>query len=124
MAAGGIRQNNSIKAQDVVNAAKEMLVKVQELKNKRIEQGRPYFQIRIGISTGPVVAGVVGLKKFQYDIWGDTVNTAARMEQHSDAGKINVSESTYQLIKDYFTCIPREPMEVKGKGILNMYYVS
>ena len=61
--------------------------------------GRPYFEIRIGVHTGPVVAGIVGVKKFQYDIWGDTVNTASRMESSGEAGRVNISETTYALVK-------------------------
>ena len=82
------------------------------------------FEIRVGIHTGPVVAGVVGTKKFAYDIWGDTVNIAARMESTSQPGKINVSESTYQLIKDAFECEFRGMIEVKNKGMLKMYFLQ
>jgi len=82
------------------------------------------FEIRVGIHTGPVVAGVVGTKKFAYDIWGDTVNIAARMESTSQPGKINVSESTYQLIKGAFECEFRGMIEVKNKGMLKMYFLK
>lgn len=82
------------------------------------------FQIRIGIHSGSVVAGIVGVKKFAYDIWGDTVNTAARMEQHGAAGKINMSETTYELVKDKFACEYRGEVEAKGKGVMKMYFVS
>lgn len=81
------------------------------------------FRIRIGLHSGSVVAGIVGLKKFAYDIWGDTVNTAARMEQYSEAGKINISETIYELVKDKFNCEYRGEVEVKGKGVMKMYYV-
>lgn len=82
------------------------------------------FDIRIGINTGPVVAGVVGTKKFAYDIWGDTVNIASRMESNSETGKINISENTYQLIKDEFCCTYRGEIPAKYKGNLKMYYVN
>jgi class 3 adenylate cyclase len=82
------------------------------------------FDIRIGIHSGPVVAGIVGVKKFAYDIWGDTVNTAARMEQSSEAGKINISETTYALVKDKFSCIHRGKIAAKGKGEIDMYFVE
>ena len=82
------------------------------------------FDIRIGLNSGPVVAGIVGFKKYVYDIWGDTVNTAARMETASETGRINVSESTYQLIKNNFTCISRGKIEAKNKGSINMYFVD
>jgi len=82
------------------------------------------FDIRIGISSGPVVAGVVGSKKFAFDIWGDTVNIAARMESNAEPGKINISESTYNLVKDSFKCSYRGEIEVKNRGILKMYYAD
>ncbi len=82
------------------------------------------FAIRIGIHSGSVVAGIVGVKKFAYDIWGDTVNTAARMEQHGEAGRINISETTYNLVKDKFSCVYRGEVEAKGKGMMKMYFVG
>jgi class 3 adenylate cyclase len=86
--------------------------------------GEMPFEIRIGIHTGPVVAGIVGVKKYAYDIWGDTVNLAARMEQNSEAGKINISENTYELVKDRFDCTYRGKIEAKHKGMVNMYFVE
>ncbi len=80
--------------------------------------------MRIGINSGEVVAGIVGVRKFSYDIWGDTVNIAARMEQNSEEGKINISASTYELIKDKYPCIYRGKIEAKNKGSIDMYYVS
>ena len=97
---------------------------VEKLKMERIELNNSYFELRIGIHTGPVVAGVVGIKKFQYDIWGDTVNLAARMEQSGVPGKINISEQTYEIIKDRFHCVPRGKVEAKNKGEINMYFVE
>ena len=85
--------------------------------------GNRTFEIRIGVHSGNVVAGIVGVKKFAYDIWGDAVNTAARMEQNSVAGRINVSESTYELVKDKFTFEYRGEIDAKNKGMLKMYYV-
>lgn len=82
------------------------------------------FQIRIGIHSGPVVAGIVGVKKYAYDIWGDTVNTAARMEQHSETSKINMSGATFELVKDAFHCAYRGKIEAKNKGQIDMYFLD
>ena len=91
---------------------------------KRRNSNPNALDIRIGIHSGPVIAGIVGVKKFAYDIWGDTVNTAARMEQNSQKGKVNISESTYQMIKDRVQCEYRGKIEVKGKGDLDMYFAQ
>ena len=82
------------------------------------------FNIRVGINSGPVVAGVVGTRKFAYDIWGDTVNVAARMEGHSEPGKINISQNTYALVKDHFECEARGEIAIKNHGNMSMYYVN
>ena len=103
--------------------AEVMLVRViKELKESNKENG--FFDIRIGIHTGPLVAGVVGNKKFAYDIWGDTVNTAARMEQSSAANRINISQSTYELVKDKFNCSFRGKQPAKNKGLIEMYFIE
>src|SRR6185295_11446267 len=82
------------------------------------------FDLRIGIHAGPVVAGVVGVKKFAYDIWGDTVNTAARMQQYGEAGKINISGTTRELVKHRFNCFYRGRIDAKHKGLIDMYFVE
>lgn len=108
-------------AENVVKAAKDI---IQFISNRREALGEKAFEIRIGVHSGDVVAGIVGVKKFAYDIWGDTVNTAARMEQNSQPGKINISQSTYERVRDMFACSYRGELEAKGKGMLKMYFVD
>ena len=124
IAAGGLPEKNSATAQNVIEAAIAMQQEVEKLKQERISSNKPYFELRIGIHTGPVVAGVVGIKKFQYDIWGDTVNLAARMEQSGVPGKINISQHTYELVKEQFNCVHRGKIEAKNKGEIDMYFVE
>ena len=84
----------------------------------------PWFELRIGIHSGPVVAGIVGLKKFAYDIWGDTVNTASRMESSGETGKVNISGVTHELVRDHFICSFRGKVKAKNKGEIEMYFVD
>lgn len=120
LAVSGLPVSNEQHAKNAVNAGLEIL---DFIKNRR--QTNPNaLDIRIGIHSGPVIAGIVGVKKFAYDIWGDTVNTAARMEQNSAKGKLNISGSTYNLVKESFHCEHRGKIETKGKGALDMYFVS
>jgi guanylate cyclase len=81
------------------------------------------LNFRVGLNSGPLIAGVIGRKKFIYDIWGDAVNTASRMESHGAAGKIQISRATYDLIQDDFICEPRGSITVKGKGEMEVWYV-
>jgi class 3 adenylate cyclase len=122
--AGGLPVPNYTHAADMVNAALEICDFIETRRKEKESRGEPPFEIRIGIHTGPVVAGIVGKRKFAYDIWGDTVNTAARMEQNSEAGKINISETTYELIKGKFPCNFRGEIDAKNKGKLKMYFVE
>ena len=124
VAAGGLPEKNSATVQNVIQAAIAMQEKIGKLKQERVSSNKPYFELRIGIHTGPVVAGVVGVKKFQYDIWGDTVNLAARMEQSGVPGKINISHHTYELVKEQFNCVYRGKIEAKNKGEIDMYFVE
>jgi class 3 adenylate cyclase len=121
LAVSGLPAANDSHAVVMVQAAIEM--RDFMLKRKEVH-GIDTFGIRLGIHSGPVIAGVVGSRKFAFDIWGDTVNTAARMEQSSVPGKINISEKTYQLIKHEFRCGYRGEIEAKNKGLMSMYFVD
>jgi len=124
MCAGGIPEKNRTNPVEVILAALEMKIYMKKLKESSELAGMKYWDIRIGIHTGTVVAGVVGQKKLSYDIWGDTVNTASRMESSGEAGKINISGTTYEFVKEFFVCEYRGKMPVKYKGELEMYFVE
>ncbi len=124
VAAAGLPKPVNDHALRTVRAAIDMMNFIKGFSITRTIQDLPAFDFRIGIHTGPVVTGVVGLKKFTYDIWGDAVNMAARMEQHGEAGKVNISESTYALVKDKFKCTSRGKIPAKNKGEVEMYFVE
>ncbi len=124
MCAGGIPEPNQTHALDTVRAAIEMQRGLQNLMKKNTLEGKPIFEMRIGIHTGPVVAGVVGSRKFAYDIWGDTVNTAARLEHGSEAGKINISQTTWEAVREEIGCKFRGKLPAKNKGEIAMYFVE
>ena len=121
---GGMPALNFTHAADIINAAIEIRDFMLNRKKEKEAKGEIPFELRIGIHTGPVVAGIVGVKKYAYDIWGDTVNLAARVEQNSEAGKINISGSTFELVKDKFKCEHRGKIQAKNKGEIDMYFVE
>jgi class 3 adenylate cyclase len=120
MAAGGIPKKSITNPIEVVLAALEMQNYMKQLKKTKID----IWDLRIGIHSGPVIAGIIGHKKRSFDIWGDTVNTASRMESTGEAGKVNISSETYKLVKDYFICEYRGRLPVKYKGNIDMYFVK
>lgn len=124
LCASGLPAADNLHAVNILEAALEIRDFMVRLKEDRDASGKLAFQIRIGVHSGPLVAGIVGIKKFVYDIWGDTVNIASRMETTSEPGKINVSEDTYNLSKDKFRFIHRGKVEAKNKGFIEMYYVE
>lgn len=121
---GGMPKINQTHARDVVGAALEMQKYMEVLKLEKRKHGEPYFEMRIGIHTGPVVAGIVGVKKFAFDLWGDTVNTASRMETTCEVGKVNISGTTWELVKNHFQCKHRGKVPAKNKGEIDMYFVE
>ncbi len=123
MCVGGLPLRNKSNPIDTVLAGLEMQYFTEELNKQKRKEGLVEWNLRVGIHTGRVVAGVVGKKKFAYDIWGDTVNTASRMESAGEVGKVNVSGATYKYIKDYFECEYRGKIEAKNKGEIDMYFV-
>ena len=151
MAAGGLPVRGEDSVKNTVLAALEMQEFIEARGQKLRAKGQPHFQMRVGIHTGPVVAGIVGVKKFQYDIWGDTVNTASRVESAGEVGKVNISQATYKLLAgpstssgsdegsesralsevegqlsttSLFDFESRGKIEVKGKGEISMYFVT
>jgi adenylate cyclase len=124
MCAGGLPIADDTNPIKIVEAACDIKKFMDEYKQARIAANLPYFEARIGIHTGPVIAGIVGHRKFAYDIWGDTVNIAARMETGGETGKINISQTTYEKVKDRFKCTYRGKLETKNKGFLDMFYVD
>ena len=124
LCAGGLPVPDENAAENTIRAAIEMQEFIKQHNAQKAGNGGPQFTVRIGIHSGPLVAGVVGAKKFAYDIWGDTVNTASRMETSGEAGKINISQTTYNLVKDKFKFTYRGKIEAKNKGEIDMYFVE
>ncbi len=124
LAVCGMPEPNENHAVNIIKAAMEILQFVADRNHDAAASGKQTWQLRIGINTGAVVGGVVGIRKYSYNVFGDTINTASRMETNSEPMRINVSESTYQCAKDRFSFIAREPIEVKGKGLFKMYFLD
>ena len=124
MAAGGLNLPRKTKPLDVIHAALEMQQFMKQRRKERKVLGLSYFEMRCGIHTGPVVAGIVGVKKFQYDIWGDTVNVASRMESLGEPGHIHISKNTWALVHDIMPCKPRGKILVKGKGEMETWFIG
>ena len=123
MCASGLTKSKTLPI-NIIKAALEMQEFLEDYKKERMVKGLPFFEARMGIHTGPVVAGVVGVKKFAYDIWGDTVNIAARMEANGQVGKVNISETTFNQVRYNFDCEHRGKIDAKNKGFIDMYYVK
>lgn len=124
MCAAGLPEPSADHAHRAVKAAKDIVHFIEELKRERAAKGQQHFSIRVGLNTGPVVAGVVGTRKFAYDIWGDTVNVAARLESASEIGRVNISHTVYQLVKNDFETTHRGKVKAKNKGEIDMYFVE
>jgi class 3 adenylate cyclase len=124
MCAGGLMLGRKDHAVRSCLAALEMRRLVVTSNERWTATGQRPWHLRIGLNTGSVMSGIVGRKKFSYDIWGDTVNIAARMESTDEADQVNISESTYQHVKSYFDCTPRGALDVKNKGKMTMYFLD
>ncbi|MFM7023044.1 MAG: adenylate/guanylate cyclase domain-containing protein [Flavobacteriales bacterium] len=125
MAAGGVPIRNKTNPVDCILAAMQIQAYIKDQVQQNINNpDKPKWELRVGIHTGEIIAGVVGKKKFAYDIWGNTVNTASRMESSSQPGQINISGTTYNMVQEYFDCEYRGKIPVKNKGDIDMYFVK
>jgi len=124
MCVGGLPLRNKSNPIDIVLAAMEIQRFMRDYNALRKAKGHTVWELRLGVHTGEVVAGVIGTKKFAYDIWGDAVNTASRLETAGEPGKINISGETYEYVKDYFICTYRGKIPAKNKGEIDMYFVE
>jgi class 3 adenylate cyclase len=124
MCVSGIPVENPDHVSNMIKAAVEMRDFVKKIEEEQKSEGLSYLRMRIGIHTGPLVAGVVGSNKFAYDVWGDAVNIAARMEESGEVGQVNVSESVYELVKEKFNFEYRGEVKAKNKGMMKMYFLK
>lgn len=123
MAVGGVPRPNRTHAVDCVLAALEIRSAMALMMRRHQASGRPHWQLRVGINSGDMVAGVIGREKFAYDVWGDAVNVASRLESSGAADQINISRATYLLVRDFFVCDYRGQVTAKNKGEIDMYFV-
>ncbi|MFB5649234.1 adenylate/guanylate cyclase domain-containing protein [Leptospira wolffii] len=123
MCAGGIPSSNNSHAIDSCLAGLEFQNFMKQIAENKAAQNLPFWELRVGIHTGPVTSGVIGSDKFAYDVWGDAVNTASRMESSGKSGYVNISGATYEIVKDFFVCEHRGKIQAKGKGEIDMYFV-
>ncbi|MBL0343071.1 MAG: adenylate/guanylate cyclase domain-containing protein [Bacteroidetes bacterium] len=124
MCAGGIPTANTTHPYDIIKAGLQIQEYMELHNRKRKNSGLPVWGLRVGVHTGPITAGVVGKKKYAYDIWGSAVNIASRMESAGEVGKVNISEATYVLVKDRFQCSHRGKISAKNIGEIDMYFVE
>ena len=124
MCVGGVPTANRSHAVNSVMAALEIQSFMNQMNEIKARQNLPFWELRVGIHTGPLVAGVIGERKFAYDVWGDTVNTASRAETSGRAGRINITQATFDLVEEFFECEHRGPVSVKHKGDIDMYFVN
>ncbi len=124
MCVGGVPVSNSSHAFNTLLVGLQIQKKAHEINQRKVNEGRLAWEFRVGLHTGEIISGVIGKQKFAYDVWGDTVNIASRMESSCDPGRVNISGSTYKMIKDYFECEYRGKQEIKNRGMFDMYFVN
>jgi class 3 adenylate cyclase len=124
MCAGGIPVECDSHVIDIVNAACDIHLFMEGFKRKKVARGEPHWELRCGVHTGPLMAGIIGEKKFAYDIWGDTVNIASRLESSCEAGYVNISKEVYEMVRDRFECLHRGRIAIKNRGEIDMYLVT
>ena len=124
MCASGLPDVNKTHSIDICLAALKFQQAMEEVKVRLSGQGNEEWKLRIGVHTGSVTAGVIGKTKSAYDMWGDSVNVASRMESACEAGRVNISAATYELVKDFFICESRGELEIKNRGKMDMYFLN